>query len=257
MTSHRPFRKTDTQKARSNFEHRTIRSQTQDLIRIADIAPNIEAYLKAPNRFDWSNVDGPDPKLIFSHKSKREQSADLAKLATKAPIEVWIKDTSQHDIQGVDTPLKAKNKETLKGKIIKKFKVVKKDQVEQDAKEAKKEAEKKAAEKPKEAEKAELKTKEEANSPLIEGQNMPTHDEIIAKAKELYMHDNARFPELGTNLPEESELREEGYIKRAQTELLTKEDTKATRVVMDYIGNLKNELEQIGFTIVPIEGFSL
>ena len=252
MAPHRPFRKTDTQKARTNFEHRTVRSKMADLIRMADIAPSIEAYIKAPNRFDWANVDGPDPKLIFSHKTKREQSADLAKLATKAPIEVWIKDTSQHDIENVDTPTKAKNKETLKGKIIRKFKVVKKDKAEQEAKEAKKEA----TEKPKESESIELQSKEE-NSPLIEGHKMPSKAEILEKAKELYMHDNARFPELGTNLPEESELREEGYIRRAQTELLTSPDTKATRQVMDYVGSLKNELEQIGFTIVPIEGFSL
>ena len=256
MTPHRPFRKTDTQKARTNFAHRTIRSQTQDLIRIASIAPNIEAYLKAPNRFDWPNVDGPDPKLIFSHKTRREQAADLSKLATKAPIEVWIKDTSQHDIENIDTPTKAKNKETLKGKIIRKFKVVKKDKAEQEAK-AKKELEKKQLEKPKEAESIELQSKEE-NSPLIDGHKMPSKKEILERAQQLYMKDNGRFQDLvGTNLPEESELREEGYLKKAQLDLLTKEDTKASRQVMDYVGNLKNELEQIGFTVVPIEGFSL
>ena len=236
------------------FEKRSKQSQVQDLIRMAPIAPNLEAYLKYSNKFDFPNVDTPDPKLIFSHKTRREQAADIAKLATRAPVEVWIKDTSQHDIENVDTP-KSKRKETVKEKIIRKFRVEKKDKAEKDAKKAKEEPKEKQLDKP--AEKTELKAEEkDATSPLTEEHKMPSKAEILEKAQQLYMADNGRFQDL-VGTPEESELREEGYLKRAQFELLTSTDTKASRQVMDYVGTLKNELEQIGFTIVPIEGFTL
>jgi hypothetical protein len=36
---------------------------------------------------------------------------------------------------------------------------------------------------------------------------------------------------------------------------MTSEDTQASRQVMDYVDNLKQQLEKIGFTIEPIAGF--
>jgi hypothetical protein len=42
----------DTQIARQNFEKRSKRSQVQDLIRMAPLAPNLELYLKYPDKFD-------------------------------------------------------------------------------------------------------------------------------------------------------------------------------------------------------------
>ena len=74
-------RSNDTQRAQRSFDRRSNQSKAQDLVRIAEVAPNIEAYLKAPNQFDWKGVDCPDPHLIFEHKSPREKAADLSKLA--------------------------------------------------------------------------------------------------------------------------------------------------------------------------------
>ena len=72
------------------------------------------------------------------------------------------------------------------------------------------------------------------------------------------MKDNGIYQDfLGTNLPEETELREEGYLKRSQIDLMTKEDGKAATAVMDYVGNIRNELQKIGFDVVPIEGFDV
>jgi hypothetical protein len=135
----------------------------------------------------------------------------------------------------------------VKDKIIRKFKVEKKDKAVKEAKDAKKEPEK-----------VELTAKEGVNSPLVEGHKMPTEKEILERAQQLYMKANGKFQDLlGTNLPEKSELKEEGFLKAAQLELMTKGDIKNERAILDYVGGLKNELEQIGFTVVPIEGFTL
>ena len=213
----------------------------QDLIRFADLAPNLVAYLKAPNKFDFPNVDTPDPKLIFSHKTVREKAADLAKLASKTPLEVWIKDTSQHDIEGVDTP-QSKNKEPIQTKILRKFRIVKK-----------------TPEKPKESEKPKetsLKPKElDVNNPLSDKTHMPSHAEIVNKAQELYMKDHRDE----TTLPNEADLKSEeaDYLRNAQIELMTSESGHAEKVVMGYVENLRNELNKIGFDVVPLSGFEI
>ena len=186
-------KRSEVKLARQNFEKRSERAQEQDLMKIADIAPSIEAYLKAPNRFDFPNVDMPDPKLIFSHKTHREQAADLSKLATKAPVEVWIKDTSKHDLEGVDTP-NSKNKANILKK--RRFKIVKKEKVKEELEKAKAETKEKA----KALEKAEP---TDLNSPLTDS-HMPSHKEILEHAQQLYMKDNGIHQDfLGTNLPEE------------------------------------------------------
>jgi hypothetical protein len=229
----------DTKRAKRNFEARSQRSQTLDLLKVADLAPNIGMYLKHPDRFDWSNVDTADARLIFSRKSVREKAADLSKMASRVPLEVWVRDTSQHDLQNIDTP-NAKTK-GIQTKILRKFRIVKKD---------------KKTEKPKDE--VTTKPKEEEHSPLVEGQHMPSEAEILAKAKELWLHDNARFEDLGgTQIPERNELREEGYLKKAQLALMTSEDTQNERKVLDYVGGLKDELEKIGFTVIPIAGFEI
>lgn len=100
----------------------------------------------------------------------------------------------------------------------------------------------------------------DANSPFLDNSRMPSHEEILAKAQQLYMKDNGKqgYQDLvGTNLPEFSELQEEGYVRRAQLALMTSEDTVASRKTMDYVGGLRTELEKIGFMVIPMEGFSV
>lgn len=80
---------------------------------------------------------------------------------------------------------------------------------------------------------------------------MPSKEAILEKAQQLYMEENWRFQDLlGDNLPERSELAQEGYLRRAQNLLMAKQDPDAEKKNLDYANNLKKELEQIGFSIV-------
>ena len=256
MASPRRFSRSDKQKARKTFESRSPRAQAQDLIRMASIAPNIEVYLKTPERFDFPGIDTPDPKLIFSKKSPRERAADLARLASKAPLELWIKDTSQHDIQGVDTPIKGKKKQEL---TPKKFKVVKKEDADKRKKDEAKVHEEleKVAKTEKVKKELELqaekikKEDDDADSPII-GHKLPSHEEILAKATELFMKAQSKVEGLGETLPELSELQEAGYLRDAQLELMRDPGTGASEQVLQYIDSLKAELEPMGFSIVPL-----
>jgi hypothetical protein len=74
--------KRDSNLAMANFKNRSKRSQTQDLHKYADIAPNIVAYLKAPSELDWPGVDSP---------------SKLSELAKKGNVEMVVKDVSQKD----------------------------------------------------------------------------------------------------------------------------------------------------------------
>ncbi len=81
--------------------------------------------------------------------------------------------------------------------------------------------------------------------------NLPSAKEILEKAQQLYMEDNGRFQDfLGVNLPERSELAEEGYLRRAQNILMAKQEPNAEKQSMDYVNSLKGEIEQIGFSVV-------
>ena len=74
------------------------------------------------------------------------------------------------------------------------------------------------------------------------------------------MKDNGRmdFQEgVGTNLPERTELAEEGYLQRAKLSLMTSQDTQASRQVMDYVENMRAELSKLGFDVVPVNGFDV
>jgi hypothetical protein len=218
----------DTKIARRNFEKRSKRSQVQDLIRMAPLSPNLEVYLKAPNKYDFPNVDTLDPKLIFSHKTHRQQAADLAKLASKAPVEVWVRNTAEHDIENVDTPMHRKKQAVLPAKTHK-FRV-----------------------KRKEAEKEEL---EKAEKPKKEkkpvGRKLPTKEEIFEKAKEIAMIDQVKQG-IEPITPEESELKESGLFEEARAALMRGEDTIVDAQVLQYVDQLKAELEPMGFSIVPL-----
>lgn len=66
-----------TSLAKKSFEGRSKRSQAQDLHKYAEIAPNINAYLKTPGEYDWQGIDTPDK---------------LAGLAKKSSVEIIVKD---------------------------------------------------------------------------------------------------------------------------------------------------------------------
>lgn len=218
----RRFSRNNKHAAKRIFEGRSFRSRAQDLIRMAPIAPNLEVYMKCPDRFDFPGVDTPDPKLVFSHKTKREQAADLSKAAKKAPIEVWVQDTNRHDLPGVDTP---------KDKPTRKFRVLKKDEAQEESK--------KESEKEQKADKTEKTHK------------LPSKKEILQLAKEMF-HETQQRMGLEPTTPEEGELKETGFFERARVELMRGIDTVANVQVLQYVDELKAELEPMGFTITPI-----
>jgi hypothetical protein len=228
----------ETQIARKAFEKRSTQSQVQDLIRMAPIAPTLEVYLKAPNRYDFPNVDTPDPKLIFNHKTAREQAADLAMIAPLKPIEIWIRDTAHADIEGVDTPhaeaKKGKEKvsaDTSTRTKTRRFKVVKKEEKERAEK-----LREKAKSKPERTRKK---------------HKLPEKAEILQRAKEMFM-ENQALSGLPAITPEENELKESGLFEEARSDLMRGEESKVDSQVLQYIDQLKTELEPMGFSIVPL-----
>jgi hypothetical protein len=80
---------------------------------------------------------------------------------------------------------------------------------------------------------------------------MPTAQEIKDLAVQMFMEDQARVPDqaLGETTPELTELREGGYLRKAQRELM---QTVNNPAVSDYIESLKSDLEMNGYTIVPL-----
>lgn len=246
-------RDADTLAAQRNFESRSRRSQKQDLMKFAEIAPNITVYLHAPNEFDWRGVDAPDPHLIFENKNNREKARDLATLATKAKnVEMWVRDTSESDLKGVDTP--GSKSMAVKPKT-KRFRVIKK--TERKA-EVEKEL-KKQLEKPKEPEKQELKAE---NNPIKEESEhkLPSEEEIYNEAVRMWQKENASARHedfMPSTAPTRGELQEEGLLRAAQLSLMTNESTVANRQTMDYIESVRSELNRIGFDVIPISGFSV
>jgi hypothetical protein len=208
------FSKGDIVVAKTVFESRSKRSREQDLVRLAKISPNISVYVKSPNRFDIPGVDTVQPALLFSRRSKRSRVADLAKLARRAPLQLWIGNINRYDLEGVDTPPKDKH--------VRRFKILSR-------KDAKKE-------KP-------IETRV---------RTLPTKEEILERAKEKFMDEQSRRG-LPAITPEESELKESGLFEVARSELMRSDKTKADSQILQYIGELRNELEQFGFTVVPLE----
>jgi hypothetical protein len=236
----------DTLKAERSFENRSKRSKSQDLVRLADIAPSLTVYLKNPNRYDWPSIDTPDAALIFSHKSKMSQAVDLAKAAKKKPVEIWIKDTSQSDIKGVDSPGSKGSKHEKAEPKTHRFRILKKSTAEKELKKKQKELA--------EADVVNF------NIPLVEKGHMPTEKEILEKAQEMYQKENFKAiheESMPEQMPTKSELSEEGYLQSAKLDLMTKSDTKNERQIFDYVEGLRSELNKIGFEVIPMEGFSV
>ncbi len=221
-------------------------------MKLATIAPSLSVYLANPNRYDWPNIDTPDAALIFSHKSKRAQAEDLAKAAHREPLEVWIKDTSESDLKGIDTPGSDKTKPKTKPKTHR-FKVTKKSEAEKTRKETK----------AKEIKEVRELVKSEPNVVnMIEptSRKLPSEQEILDRAQQLYMAENFKAvhnESMPETLPTKNELAEEGYLQTAKLDLMTSENTKASRQVFDYVDSLRGELEKIGYTVIPLEGFNV
>jgi hypothetical protein len=158
-------------------------------------------------------------------------------------ISVYLKSPGELDWLGVDNPStlsklakKDSQIEITDSKTKKKhhFKVVKKTEAK------------------KEPEKQELKA--ESNNPIKEESNhkLPSAKEILEKAQQMYMADNFQprhndsAPE---TLPTKGELAEEGYLQKAKLDLMTSEDTQASRATFDYIDNLRGHSATISTPI--------
>ena len=206
--------------AKRSFEKRSKRSQEQDLRQIAQLAPNLSVYLRDPTRFDLPFIDMP--------RDQNETVKVLCRLASKAPCEIHVKDTD--------------------AKRTKKVKVVKKQDVKAEVDKAVLEIEKKA----------ELARAENVKTEGPESY-LPSEKEIYDEAVRLWMKENHK-PKFGDYMenvaaPTKGELSEEGFLRKAQLSLMTKDSTQASRQVEDYLQNIRNEVQKLGFDIVPISGF--
>lgn len=203
--------------AKQSFSLRSPQAQRMDMIRLAPLAPGIEAYLRSPNRYDWPGVDG----LADSFP---KQAEGIAKLSKEQPdVELIVNSQGEGPAQ------------------TKKFKVIEKDK-------AKEETEK------------ELKRVEEQADKTTKT-NLPSAEEIYNEAIRLWRKENTKPIHEGfledVADPTRQELQEEGYLNQAKLKLMTSEDTEAARQTFDYVDNIRTELEKIGFTVIPIEGFSV
>jgi hypothetical protein len=209
--------------AKEAFEARSKRSKTQDLLKMAEIAPNVTAWLKCPNRLDLPGLDTPDATMIFARRSKRSQAQDLARAARrKVPVEVWIGDPSKVDLQGVDTPGSKKPKP-------RRFKVVEKE----------------------EGKKLELK-RIESKETEEKKHTLPSKEEILQRAQEMHKEELVRegLPALSA---EESELKESGTFEEARMDLMRGERSKVDAQIEGYVHDLNSELEPMGYRVVEIE----
>jgi hypothetical protein len=113
---------------------------------------------------------------------------------------------------------------------------------------------KKELEKAEKKEEQTLKSKQpKKEKKKTEGRKLPTKAEIIERATEMHLEDQARQG-LPTITPEESELKESGLFKEAQNELMRGIDSIVDPQVEKYIHELKDELEPHGYNIVPMGG---
>ncbi len=210
---------------------------------------------RGSSRSGWKGKAKYDTSLAkqsFERRPKLSQKQDLHRFATIAPdIVAYLRSPAEFDWQGVDDPTslaKIAEKGSVhmvikdgKAKKTHNFKVVKKTEAT------------------KEPEKIELKTKD---NPIKEesSRKLPSEKEIYDRAVEMYQEENFK-PKYGDSAPEvnptKGELAEEGFLQRAKLDLMTKTDTKASRDVMDYVDNVRQELEKIGFTVEPIAGFDV
>ena len=187
----------------------------QDISKQAPIAPNLEVWLRSPATLDFPGVD---VKLSANPVERRKQAEDLVQIATKKALEIEMRKPNDK-------------------KPLRRFRVVKKEEAE------KLELNKKP---PQETEMVEQKLSSEPK-----GRKLPTKEEILQRAKEMFMEQQARLG-LPAITPEETELKEAGLFDQARADLMRGEDTKTDPQILQYIDNLKAELEPMGFSIVQL-----
>ena len=203
--------------ANQSFHSRSPQAKRLDLIRLAPLAPNIEAYLRSPNRYDWLGVDG-------IAGSFPEQAKGIASLSKEQPdVELIVNSKCEGQAQ------------------TKKFKVIEKDEAKEET--------------ARELERVEEQTDKTTKN------NLPTTEEIYAEAVRLWRKENTKPVHEGfledVADPTRQELKEEGYLNQAKLNLMTSDDTVTSRQTLDYVDNIRVELEKIGFTVIPLEGFSV
>jgi len=257
-----PLTKAEAQRL---HEQRSTRSRTTDERLKADIAESPARWSRRMNRSDLKGIDYPKTeeakrkpggKRKVSGKKRKEPSKSLAQRiharrskkarvadeSKKAPIvkevKEWKVKKNRLDMKNVDYPKKAKGKAEAK-KTEKQPKKTKKQpsKPEPVVKEVKppKPEQKKHKAKPvvKEIKPSKPKT-------------LPSREEIEEEAYRMYMMDNPQFD----TSPERNELSEEGYLKAAQQNLMSTGTEK--QMTDDYIKYLKQDLEERGYTVVPM-----
>jgi hypothetical protein len=202
------FSQRDVRLAQSAFAGRSAISQKLDLVKEAPVPPSLEVWLRSPGNWDIPNVD---LKLSNKPEDRQRQSSEIAQVAAKKKLELEVR---------------APNNK----KAVKKFKILKKEEVEKDLEKTE-----------------EIKT-DEYGRPLKP--QMPTKEEIKELATELYKKDQSLNRGINETAPEPeiTELREGGFLREAQRQLM---QTVNNPAVYEYIENLKADLEQQGYTIVP------
>lgn len=210
--------------AKEIFEGRSERSKAQDLVRLAQIAPDVTIWLKDPSRWDLKGVDTPQAARIFEHRTTRQKAQDLARRAKKTKnIELWAGNVNRYDFGNIDTPARGKHVRRLR-----RFRVMEKEQAKQELK------------------KAETKKTDEKKHTL------PSKQQIIERAQELHMEKEVKegLPAISA---EESEFKESGEFEEARSELMRGEKSKADAQIESYVHDLNSELEGMGYRIVPID----
>jgi hypothetical protein len=219
----RGFSKCNMATAERVFTARSERSKSLDLVKMADIAPSLEAWLRSPNRLDIPSIDSPNAALVFSHKSKKAQAIDLAKAARRVPLEVWIRNTGKGDIAGIDTK-KAKLPKKPE-RPVRKFRIVKKEEANKLEKERGKKQ---------------------------EGRKLPTREEILKRATGNRLEEQVKKG-LPSITPEEKELKETGEFEKARVELMRGQGSEVHSQIERYVSELNEQLEPEGFRVVPID----
>lgn len=221
------FSRRDLSLAKAAFQGRSEASQRADLSKSSPIAPSLAVWLRSPGNFDIPKVD---LKLSKKPEDRKRQAEEISQAAAKKKLELEVRAPNS-------------KKPTKKFKVLKQEEAekLKKEQAEKEAKELEKHPEK--ALEPKEA------PTDDYGRPLKP--STPTADEIHELAVELYKKDQSLDPLTSETAPEPemTELREGGYLRRAQHELM---QTTNNPEVYQYIENLKSDLEEHGYTIVPL-----
>ena len=228
------FSQRDMRLAEAAFSGRSSRSQDTDLAKEAPKAENLEMWLHSPASLDIPGIDSP---LSMNPKERQQQVKAIAETASKRVVEIQVKSS------------------TKQGQKIKRFRVVPKAKAKAETEKALKEIEKKTETEIKELAKVDAPKAKEIAS------HLPSQEEIYAEAVKMWQLENNKgvhegFMENVAN-PTRGELQEEGLLNQAKLRLMTSQDTVASRQTMDYVENIRNELQKIGFDVVPISGFDV